>query len=57
MSIAYFRQLSCSGEDELNLEDCYVRVMFLPPSVTPLIQPMDQNVIEAIEIQYRKSLV
>lgn len=50
---------NCPGhpdENELNSAD-NIRVMFLPPNVTPLLQPMDQNVIQAIKMQYKKSLL
>lgn len=31
--------------------------MFLPPNCTAILQPMDQNVIQAIKIHYRKTLL
>ncbi|GBL97550.1 hypothetical protein AVEN_163000-1 [Araneus ventricosus] len=31
--------------------------MFLPPNTTPLIKPMDQNVIQNIKLGYRKLLL
>lgn len=51
---------NCPGHphaDDLNKIDSCIRVMFLPPNVTPLLQPMDQNVIQAIKMQYKKSLL
>lgn len=51
---------NCPGhpdEEELNSKDSFVRVMFLPPNVTPLIQPMDQNVIQSVKMHYKKSLL
>lgn len=30
-------------ENELTIEDGCIFVMFMPPNVKPLIQPMDQN--------------
>lgn len=41
---------------ELSSEDKQISVMFLPPNCTPLIQPMDQHVIQAIKLHYRKNL-
>lgn len=32
-------------------------VMFMPPNVTPLIQPMDQNVLGLTKLFYRNSLL
>lgn len=51
---------NCPGhphEEDLNLIDSFIRVMFLPPNVTPILQPMDQNVIQAIKMQYKKGLL
>ena len=45
------------SEDTLNeIESCF-RVMFLPPNVTALIQPMDQGVIEKLKRLYRKQVL
>ncbi|KFD50665.1 hypothetical protein M513_08472 [Trichuris suis] len=41
----------------LNEIDETVEVRFLPPNVTPLIQPMDQGVIENLKRLYRKQLL
>lgn len=38
-------------------EDKQIFAIFLPPNVTPLIQPMDQNVIQAVKLHYRKNLL
>lgn len=43
-------------EDNLVSDDGLIRVAFLPPNVTPLIQPMDQHVIQAIKLKYRDLL-
>ncbi|XP_058808383.1 jerky protein homolog-like [Phymastichus coffea] len=42
---------------ELNCIAENVEVMFLPPNVTALIQPMDQGVIEKMKKMFRKNLV
>ncbi|XP_062558218.1 jerky protein homolog-like [Armigeres subalbatus] len=50
---------NCSAhhfEDELVSEDGLIFVVFLPPNVTPLIQPMDQHVIQTIKSRYREKL-
>lgn len=51
---------NCSGhpdEDELVSDDGCITTIFLPPNCTALIQPMDQNVIQATKLQYKKSLL
>ena len=51
---------NCPGhpdEEDLKSENDFIRVMFLPPNVTPLIQPMDQNVIQTVKMHYKKSLL
>lgn len=45
------------NEDELKSEDGQIVTMYLPPNVTPLIQPMDQNVIRLTKLYYRNSLL
>lgn len=42
--------------DELNAVNKDIVVMYLPPNVTALIQPMDQGVIEAAKKIYKRSL-
>lgn len=42
---------------DLCSDDRKINVMFLPPNVTPLVQPMDQSVIQAIKLHYRKELL
>jgi hypothetical protein len=42
---------------DLCSDDNKIVVMFLPPNVTPLVQPMDQNVIQAVKLHYRKGLL
>lgn len=44
-------------EDELQSEDGQIITMYLPPNVTALIQPMDQNVIRLTKLYYRSSLL
>lgn len=34
-----------------------IKALFLPPNVTPLIQPMDQGVIECLKKKYRRKFV
>ena len=41
----------------LNLIDPDYKVMFFPPNVTSLIQPMDQGVIEKFKRMYRKQML
>lgn len=46
-------------EDELVKEtaDGKIWVVYMPPNVTPLIQPMDQNAIRLTKLFYRHSLL
>lgn len=49
---------NCPGHpDEEELKDGEIRALFLPPNVTPLLQPMDQNVIQTIKTNYKKTLL
>lgn len=49
---------NCPGHPYVeDLNKSFIRVMFLPPNVTPILQPMDQNVIQAIKMQYKRSLL
>lgn len=34
-----------------------IKAAFLPPNVTPLLQPMDQGVLQALKLKYRKQFV
>ncbi|XP_044018036.1 jerky protein homolog-like [Aphidius gifuensis] len=43
--------------DVLNSIDADFRVMYFPPNVTSLIQPMDQGVIEKFKRMYRKQML
>lgn len=38
-------------------DDGQIWVMYMPPNVTPLIQPMDQNAIRLTKLFYRNSLL
>ena len=38
-------------------EDGNIKAFYLPPNTTPLIQPMDQGVLEALKRRYRKALL
>lgn len=42
---------------DLKSSDGMIFVMFMPPNVTPLIQPMDQNVLRLTKLFYRNSLL
>ena len=51
---------NCSAhpdEKELVSDDGHIKVMFLPPNVTSLIQPMDQGVLKCLKLLYRKKLL
>lgn len=43
--------------DDLISDDGKIRVLFLPPNVTSLIQPMDQNCLLSLKTRYRKELL
>lgn len=43
--------------EELRTSDGAIFVIYMPPNVTPLIQPMDQNVLRLTKLYYRKSLL
>lgn len=45
------------GLDVLNKIDGNIQVMFLPPNVTSILQPMDQGVIEKMKRIYRKQML
>ncbi|XP_017491045.1 PREDICTED: jerky protein homolog-like, partial [Rhagoletis zephyria] len=44
-------------EDDLKTTDGSIFVVYMPPNVTPLIQPMDQNVIRLTKLYYKKHLL
>lgn len=46
-----------SHPSESALKKGKIKAMFLPPYVTPLIQPMDQCVIEWLKRRYRRKFV
>ncbi|XP_018569629.2 jerky protein homolog-like [Anoplophora glabripennis] len=43
--------------EELKNADGKIFVMFLPPNVTPLNQPVDQNILRLTKLYYRNSLL
>jgi hypothetical protein len=43
--------------EELNNIDEHITVMYMPPNITPLIQPVDQNAIRLTKLFYRKNLL
>ncbi|XP_022823355.1 jerky protein homolog-like [Spodoptera litura] len=43
--------------DELSSRDGKIQTLFMPPNCTPLLQPMDQNVIQMIKCNYKKKLL
>ncbi|XP_023240159.1 tigger transposable element-derived protein 1-like [Centruroides sculpturatus] len=43
-------------EDNLDSEHDFIKVKFLPPNTTPLLQPMDQQVISNFKKLYTKAL-
>ncbi|KAJ8932296.1 hypothetical protein NQ314_014789 [Rhamnusium bicolor] len=43
--------------EELRSDDGCIFAMYMPHNVTPLIQPMDQNVIKVTKLFYRKNLL
>ncbi|XP_053960459.1 jerky protein homolog-like [Anastrepha ludens] len=45
------------NEAELTTENGQISAMFMPPNVTPLIQPMDQNAIKITKLYYRNSIL
>lgn len=44
-------------EEFLKTDDGSIFVVYMPPNVTPLIQPMDQNVIRITKLYYKKHLL
>lgn len=42
--------------DILNGKDEFIKVMFLPPNLSPLVQPMDRSVIKCFKRLYRNTL-
>lgn len=51
---------NCSAypqEAELVSEDGQIFAHFLPANVTSLIQPMDQGVLQALNMKYKKKLI
>ncbi|XP_066978517.1 tigger transposable element-derived protein 1-like isoform X3 [Macrobrachium rosenbergii] len=43
-------------EEDLGIEHDFIKVKFLPPNATPLLQPMDQQVISSFKKLYTKAL-
>ena len=46
---------NCGAHPNINLEN--IELIFLPPNVTPLIQPLDQDVIRNLKQFYRRMIV
>lgn len=42
---------------DLTSDDGQITVLFLPPNCTPILQPMDQHVIQSVKLFYRKNLL
>lgn len=43
--------------EDLKTNDGMIFVMFMPPNVTSIIQPMDQNILRLTKLHYRNSLL
>ena len=43
-------------EEDLSAEYGFIQVKFLPPNITPLIQPMDQQIISNFKKLYTKAI-
>ncbi|XP_045468009.1 jerky protein homolog-like [Harmonia axyridis] len=43
--------------EELKSSNGNIFVIYMPPNITPLIQPMDQNVLRLTKLFYRKSVL
>ncbi|XP_050300542.1 jerky protein homolog-like [Anthonomus grandis grandis] len=43
--------------EELKTSDGHIFVVYMPPNVTPLIQPLDQNILRITKLFYRKGLL
>ncbi|GBN55241.1 Tigger transposable element-derived protein 4 [Araneus ventricosus] len=43
------------AEEELHLKN--IKLMFLPPNTTSIIQPFDQGIIRSLKFHYRKTIV
>lgn len=48
---------NCTAHEELSSNDGKIVTMMLPPNVTAVIQPMDQNPIKITKLKYRNSLL
>ena len=44
------------NEQELIGDEGFIRVLYMPPNVTSLIQPMDQNIIRVTKLFYKNAL-
>lgn len=45
------------NEQDLKSSDGNIQTIFLPPNCTPLLQPMDQNIIQKIKSLYKNKLL
>ncbi|XP_055630510.1 jerky protein homolog-like isoform X2 [Toxorhynchites rutilus septentrionalis] len=46
-----------TGKDDLVSDDGLIKVIYLPPNVTTMCQPMDQGVINAVKARYKRKLM
>lgn len=46
-----------SHPDTQELTSGEIRTAFLPPNATPLLQPLDQNVLQSLKLKYHKQFL
>ena len=47
---------NCTAHHHLQNLD-FIDLFFLPPNATSVIQPLDQEIIKALKVYYRKTMV